>query len=285
MAYQTGTADGRRSPLRGIFKSVLPALAFAFTMAAAAPSHALSYFLDYASMDTSRSAVIKKDGNTFSNVSMAPVNFTVFYGTGNTPQTGAIGGPMTMIGWCVDIFHSISMGNVDLKYDDDYDLESNSKYTSNTKWYGETELTDAQIEQVGRLVHYGTALYKTAGNSTAKLNELSGIQGAIWTVINKAQGYTVESTASGYAYGNVTNKSVINGFIAKYSNANTYDDYIPMNIGLEVKFLSETGKYGTKGAHQAFAFVPEPATWALMILGFGGAGVMLRRQRKYALAA
>ncbi|MBU1375471.1 MAG: PEPxxWA-CTERM sorting domain-containing protein [Alphaproteobacteria bacterium] len=270
--------------MRGIFKSALPALAFAFTMAAAAPSHALSYFLDYASMDTSRSAVIKKNGDTFATVKMAPVNFTVFYGTGNTPQTGALAGPMTMIGWCVDIFHSISMGNIDLKYDNNYDLETNSKYTSNVAWAGESDLTDAQIDQVGRLVHYGTQLYLTAANSTAKLNELSGIQGAIWTVINKAQGYTVESTATGNAYGNTSNKSVINSFITKYSGSN-YASYIPMNIGLEVEFLSETGKYGTKNAHQSFAFVPEPGTWALMILGFGGAGVMLRRQRKYALAA
>ena len=30
--------------------------------------------------------------------------------------------------------------------------------------------------------------------------------------------------------------------------------------------------------------VPEPATWALMVLGFGGAGAVLRRRRKMALA-
>ncbi|NUR45336.1 MAG: PEP-CTERM sorting domain-containing protein [Sphingomonas sp.] len=30
--------------------------------------------------------------------------------------------------------------------------------------------------------------------------------------------------------------------------------------------------------------VPEPATWALMLLGFGGVGLALRRRRKPALA-
>jgi hypothetical protein len=32
------------------------------------------------------------------------------------------------------------------------------------------------------------------------------------------------------------------------------------------------------------ASVPEPGTWALMIMGFGGAGAMIRSRRK-ALAA
>ena len=30
----------------------------------------------------------------------------------------------------------------------------------------------------------------------------------------------------------------------------------------------------------AFAAVPEPATWAMMIIGFGGAGVAIRRRRR-----
>jgi len=31
--------------------------------------------------------------------------------------------------------------------------------------------------------------------------------------------------------------------------------------------------------------VPEPGTWALMIIGFGGAGAMLRSNRRKAVAA
>lgn len=44
--------------------------------------------------------------------------------------------------------------------------------------------------------------------------------------------------------------------------------------GLRVEFLSST-----------VGGVPEPATWALMIGGFGGMGAMLRRRRTAALAA
>ena len=55
-------------------------------------------------------------------------------------------------------------------------------------------------------------------------------------------------------------------------------------IGNEFAFISETGLYGTDAAHQSFVFaVPEPSAWALLILGFGGAGMMLRRQQRRAV--
>jgi hypothetical protein len=277
MTFITGAAHGRRSPIRAAVKAILPAIALAGTLSVAAPAAATQYFLDYATMNTNTDGKIYKNGQLVSSVEMAPVKFTAFYGTGNTPQTGAIGGSFTLIGWCVDIYHSISMGNIDLKYNNTYDLETNSKYTTNTPWAGETDLTNSQIDQVGRLVHYGTSLYTS--NAAGNALKLSAIQGAIWTVINKPQGYSFVSSIS-----NTTDRNTVNSWIAKYSGSD-FDDYVPMNIGEDVMFLTETGKYGTNSAHQSFAFVPEPATWALMILGFGGAGVMLRRQRKYALAA
>lgn len=40
-----------------------------------------------------------------------------------------------------------------------------------------------------------------------------------------------------------------------------------------------TYNVGARDARLVLAQVPEPATWALMILGFGGAGAMLRRRR------
>ncbi|MBI1197704.1 MAG: choice-of-anchor A family protein [Phenylobacterium sp.] len=45
-----------------------------------------------------------------------------------------------------------------------------------------------------------------------------------------------------------------------------------LNAGGEVHMSNLGGTYTVPG-------VPEPATWALMILGFGGAGAMLRRRR------
>jgi hypothetical protein len=43
--------------------------------------------------------------------------------------------------------------------------------------------------------------------------------------------------------------------------------------------------YGGSGISQVFAYAsptPEPATWALFVLGAGGAGLMMRRARKAA---
>lgn len=42
---------------------------------------------------------------------------------------------------------------------------------------------------------------------------------------------------------------------------------------------------GVISFNAAAAAVPEPAAWALMILGFGGTGAMLRRRQKVAIAA
>ncbi|URD61539.1 PEPxxWA-CTERM sorting domain-containing protein [Sphingomonas sp. KRR8] len=43
--------------------------------------------------------------------------------------------------------------------------------------------------------------------------------------------------------------------------------------------LTDTQGYSNAVLYRATAAVPEPATWALMLLGFGGMGVSMRRRR------
>ena len=50
------------------------------------------------------------------------------------------------------------------------------------------------------------------------------------------------------------------------------------------QLYDNTGEY-VYGAFSAAAAVPEPAAWALMTLGFGGLGAVLRRRRTAAVAA
>ena len=259
----------RFQSVQNFLKGALPAAAFACSLAAASPGHATQFFLQSSTMDTSRTAVISGPGMNH-NVYIGPLKFTAFEGAGATPATGATSGPFSFLGFCVDIFHSIGLGALNLKYDDKYDLETDSKYLTNTAFApGATVLNDQQLLQVGRLVNYGTLVFNQLPNTTAKTNKLAGLQGAIWQVVNP--GYSVTS-------GN----GAVNAFIANYSGAN-YNAYLTGHglVHSNIKFITETGKYGTKYAHQSFALaaVPEPATWMMLIGGFGLAGAMLRRSR------
>ena len=274
--FQFKTTRPERTSLSRTIKAALPAMALAFSLSMASEGHSTQFFLQKTSMDTSRTGRITGPAMNV-NTYMAPVKFTTFLGTGATPQTGALSASFDMVGFCVDIFHGISLGTVNLKYDDQYDLTTNSKYTTSTPWVGATPLTTGQITQVGRLVNYGTNIYKSGGPVTAdKLNRMSAVQGAIWQVINPT--YNIQSSNS-----NLGIRNAVNGYIGAYSGASyntNLTGYGPVRNG--ITFLTETNKYGKNTAHQSFAFatVPEPGTWAVMILGFGLTGAMLRRSRQ-----
>ena len=274
--FQFKTTHTDRTALSRTMKAAIPALALAFSLSMASEGHAMQFFLQKTSMDTSRTGRITGPGMN-DNAYMAPVKFKTFRGTGATPQTGALSAGFDMVGFCVDIFHDISLGTVNLKYNDAYDLTTNSKYITNTPWAGATPLTTAQITQVGRLVNYGTKIYKSGGPVSAdKLNRMSAVQGAIWQVINPT--YNVVSSN-----GNAGIRNAVNGYIGAYSGANYAANLTGYgSVGSGITFLTETNKYGKKTAHQSFAFatVPEPATWTAMIVGFGLTGAMLRRSRK-----
>lgn len=259
----------RRFDPRTAVRGAVAATVMTLSLAAASPGHATQYFLQNSSMNTSRTAHINGPNNFHAYTYIAPIKFVTYEGTGATPQTGATSGAFDMLAFCVDIFHSISLGNVNLKYDDQYDLTTNSKYLTSTPFVGATVLSGGQKLQVGRLVNYGTLLFNQAPSSADKVNKLAGLQGAIWQVINP--GYSVVSSTAG-----------VNSYTSTYSSANylaSLTGYGHVNSG--ITFITETGKYGTNRARQSFAVaaVPEPATWAVMIMGFGMAGAMLRRRR------
>jgi len=262
------------SRIQTVFKSAVPAAALAFGLTMAAPSLATEFFLASASMNTSRTATITGPGMN-AHVYLAPINFTANYGTGATPATGADSDPFNVLGFCVDIFHHIGLGTLNLRYDDTYDLETNSKYLSNAAPFtGATALTSGQITQVGMLVNYGDKLYRFGTDNTDRTNRLAALQGAIWQVVNP--GYSV-----------VSGTSAVNSYIAQYSGASYATQLTGYGtIRSNITFITETGLYGKASAHQSFALAggaPEPATWAMMILGFGLSGAALRSRRRLAV--
>ena len=258
------------SRFQTVLKAAIPAAALACSLALASPGQAAQVFLKSASMNTSRTAHIYGPSGFNEYTYIAPIKFTTYDGTGATPMTGALSGPNDTLAFCVDIFHNINLGTVNLKYDDAYDLTTNSKYQDNAHPFtGATALSLGRIAQVGYLVNYGTLLYANGPNTADTVNRLAGLQGAIWQVVNP--GYSV-----------VSGNAALNGYIASYSGAgyaSRLTGYGPVNRS--ITFITETGKYGTNRAHQSFAIagVPEPATWSMMIMGFGMMGAMARRSR------
>jgi len=82
--------------------------------------------------------------------------------------------------------------------------------------------------------------------------------------------------------------SSINGGIGSTSDPNsnpivtlTFGSSIASNIG-GLRLTSSQNAFEIDNL--AIGAVPEPATWALMLLGFGGIGLAMRRRRKPALA-
>lgn len=78
---------------------------------------------------------------------------------------------------------------------------------------------------------------------------------------------TVSLPPSGFVYLNTADNQVIDRF--SFSANGSVGDVRQIRIG----------GIATIGGGGGVDAVPEPATWAMMIMGFGGAGAMLRRRR------
>jgi hypothetical protein len=118
--------------------------------------------------------------------------------------------------------------------------------------------TAGQKTQIFGLAAFGANLIKIGAPDLA--NKLAGVQGAIWAI--EYPTLTVSANSSIQPY--------LNAYIAA----------APSMTGNAYVLLSDDGK------SQGFVIgVPEPATWAMMIMGFGAVGMVLRSRRRLALAA
>ena len=90
--------------------------------------------------------------------------------------------------------------------------------------------------------------------------------------------------------------TVIPGASGNFANAANGDQLSPGTNGRFTVFSDDPGEYFTgiklesrtnsfEIDNLAIAGVPEPATWAMMIVGFGAAGSLIRRRRAMALTA
>ena len=266
--FRSEAAVTRRNPVFALVKAAAPALAMTFSLAFAGAGHATAYYLNSLSMDTSHIADIRGPGGTHEYAYVGPIVFHANLGTAAATPT------FDLLSFCVDIYHNIYLNDAGLKYDDTYDLTTDSKYLSNDHPFtGANNLLNAQITQVGRLVNYGRLVYTREAATADRSNKLAGLQGAIWQVIN------------GPAYTVVAWDSPVQSYLSDFSGAG-YLAHLTGHgpVSRNITLITETGLYGKLSARQSFAFaVPEPGTWALMIAGFGLAGASLRRERRRAV--
>jgi hypothetical protein len=127
------------------------------------------------------------------------------------------------------------------------------------------QLNSTQMTQITDLVDTGwiMEMQGTAPNLDA---QEAAIQAAIWNV-------EVPGSVSNF------NSSVVAGYYANYSTPGGYTNLAtPQDRVFTI----------SNGGNQSFVIgwpVPEPSTWALMLVGFGGMGAVLRRSRKATAAA
>lgn len=250
------------------FQAGLVAAAGAAMMALATPAAAAQdIYLERASMNTTFLANISGIGAVYSN----GVTFRV-----NDVGTQAIYDSQDyfIYGFCIDIFHSMFI-NTDLnyKYTSTYGDTTQPLFTNYGPTAPDNVLSPAQIDAMTNLIDTGWILHQGDPSGYDTAMRTAAIQAAIWQVANPTRTISVMSNnLSGAQF------TQYQQYFTDYSTGN-YTSLADAND--LVWTLTDTA---TNPQRQTFAVgwpidVPEPGTWALMLLGFGAAGSALRRRR------
>ena len=158
-----------------------------------------------------------------------------------------------LLGFCVDLFHNISVGiNGQTPVDLHYHV---AKLLTDSNGVA---LTTAQKQQIGGLATLGFAI--AAGSSPDKFADLAAIQGAIWTIE-----YPGSSFAASGGYADLQTR--IDGFVALAPSLSGVARAIYADDGRTQGFIVGGG-------------VPEPATWAMLLGGFAMVGAAARRRQR-----
>ncbi|MBV8684346.1 MAG: PEP-CTERM sorting domain-containing protein [Caulobacteraceae bacterium] len=151
--------------------------------------------------------------------------------------------------FCVDIWHEINLGPANITFEEEPLKTDSSGSVSGTG----NALSGTQIGEIGGLVDLGTNLIRHGDSNLA--TDLAGIQGAIWSIENP--------------------KLTISGASSVLNSISSFETY-----ALTHQSDAVVGLYDVHGVIQGQAMgVPEPATWALMLLGFSSLGAALRRRQ------
>ena len=237
------------------FKSAACGLAVMCAATAAQSAGAIEVFVQGASIPSTYGTLYSDTGGTVVQEGAALISIAVNVGTGPTAA------PLFGSAFCVDLFHPIYVG-----LDNYYATNVQYHVTPLTTDSSGNPLTASQIDQIGGLATLGFGL---VGSNAFELgSKLAAIQAAIWTIEYPS---TVFSPDNANPLPNLTQYTA---------------DYLALAPTLHgTPYVINTD---TPGAAQnliisfsstQLGIVPEPASWALLITGFGMTGVAARRRK------
>jgi hypothetical protein len=149
-----------------------------------------------------------------------------------------------LYGFCVDIAHNINLGNVNLPYD----------YGRFNHDFNGNPVSLSTARKVFGLINIGN-------KDTTSFVDKSAIQNTIWKLVFPTQTFTSTNVAVNSRYTYYTN-------LAPSLNSNGYT------------LNSLNGKQSFAYSTPSVPGVPEPASWALMVIGFGIVGYASRSRNK-----
>jgi hypothetical protein len=208
------------------------------------------------------------NGTIHSSAHTGDVGIGRFEFKGNYISGGA---PFDILTYCIDLAHSVSLGNVNYN---SYTIIPIASYAS---------MTTAKINSLNALLTNATPLLNAASGQNA-INISAATQMAVWEIMFETQpAWSVTNSSSAlYVTGSgaplTTAESLANTYLGNVAN-NTWTN----NSAYDLKVL-----YSPTQQSQVFVTpsVPEPATWGMLLLGFGLVGGALRHRRSTgALAA
>ncbi len=250
---------------------MLAATAAAVALSAAAPASATTYVkLISDSMNTTFQANITGDGNVYSN--------GVTFHVKNSDQFGNVSGPVyDIFGFCVDVFHNIGLGNLGYVYASNQDPNILNPLPTD---FGGHNVGPGQLTAITDLINTGYQLHQNEllANNFAFDTEmrLAAIQAAIWKIEVPSKIVAVTS-----ANLNGAQFATYQGYFNNYVSGN----YTRLGDANDRFYVISDGRHQSFGVGWPIDGVPEPTTWLMMIMGFGGVGATLRRRRSAAPAA